>query len=562
MASLLRMAVASVAFCTMALGLAPLAGAVPIDGSLIWTNDASITGALQPSLESASYFLQHVDKGVYYPNLQWTFRAPTVLLERHVREETNSHLIVHAEAALGQGGWEQETYEFRDAVIHVTSAPAQEWAATALVYAQRPDGTVFHVEATDESPVLVRSVDPAHNLFEVPRSAQRESARSYYAVPPPDGRLLELKGSMGIAAFGNLDAAVFGWTVDVREASGRSISFQTGVTELRDSSTGLSSGSRIEYVLLQLHDAEFLGPATGGSPSFFTPLLAYVGHGIYPQGYYSGASEQWAPATGELLPVGGTIWLGSTEGATAGANEARVWGEANWKPSSVASSMVPGIAASTWPLLAVTAGLLLGSQLLPGVGRFLRTGALALYARLTDKELDNNHTRQRILQLIREQPGLNLSQIVKVLAIGWGTVAYHVQILRRQGRIRELRFLNRVCFFANMQGEGQQMQTVLLRQPNYREVMVALASQPGLSQREIASRTGHARQYISRLVAKMERAGLLRAEPSTAGRRYFPLDGVILDPGAPFVESTQQNGARSPEPLLEPTIAAAPAPPL
>jgi hypothetical protein len=278
---------------------------------------------------------------------------------------------------------------------------------------------------------------------------------------------------------------------------------------------------------MEIHRGVLDFPPMKGDTALYTPLLRYSGHAEYPDGFYMGPYQEFQPTT-PLMPVNGNIWLSALEDTSDEESYVRTWGDTDWKARAYGVPLAAPIDPSPLPLLAASAGLFLGTQLLPGLGRALRTGAFLLYARLREQSPDANPTRERILQLVTAEPGLNLSRIVEQLNIGWGTAAYHVQILKRQSRLKELRFLNRVCFFPAQEAEGpKQLQTVLLRQPNYREVMDVLQASPGLSQREVALKTGHARQYISRLVAKMEQASLLRAEPSPAGRKYFPLPPVL-----------------------------------
>lgn len=45
-------------------------------------------------------------------------------------------------------------------------------------------------------------------------------------------------------------------------------------------------------------------------------------------------------------------------------------------------------------------------------------------------------TRQRILDAIQEQPGLNKLQVQQELGIGWGTTIYNLEVLADQGLVR------------------------------------------------------------------------------------------------------------------------------
>jgi len=523
-----------VATAWLAFSLVPTASALDIEGDLYWRSAAQVTGVLDVNADTSSYLLQHVPAGAAAQEYAWTMTAEKLSVFSSTRQEASAtdHLVARRNA---DSEWTNETFEFAGATVQVKLTPAHGHGATALFYAQ-PDGAAVTIAPQGGTPAHVRSVRLAEDLMSVPDSGRKGSTGHSYVYGAPKGQLLEVTGRFDAQMMGDVDAAFFGWELDVSASHDAAQTFETGIRSERDSTTGFSSGTVLQYVRVHAEGAKLVVPPMRENVPIYTPLLRYVGHGEYPAGAYFGRNMELAPQGRPSMVLDGEIWMSSVEGEYD-QNYVHAWGETDWKAPAPLLSLPAVALPSAAPVFIALAGLSLASHLAPELVRGLRAGLFLAYARLRDQEPNANPTRERIYQAIVAEPGLNLSRIVDRLDIGWGTAAYHVQILKRQTRVRELRFLNRVCFFpAENPDETRQLQTVLLRQPNYREVMTVVEAQPGLSQREVAGRTGHARQYISRLVAKMERAGLLRTEPSRLGRRYFPVPprGVEVDAKSPL----------------------------
>lgn len=552
MRSLMQWFVGLAVASTLAVSAVPSAAALEIDGDLFWRNVADVHGVLDVNADTSAILVQKVPAGAAVQEYAWSMAADKLTVYSSKREEAPAWSDVLSRRN-SENEWENRTYQFTGASVRVALTPARDHGATGLFYTQPGDGQV-QIRPLEDGPAHVRIVGLGGDLMQVPESADSESNGHAYAYPSPEGRLLEVSGRYEAEMSGNIRAAFFGWTLTVETDEETPAKFETGIRARKDPTTGLNAGTILEYVTVYAENAEIVLPSMRDEVPLYTSVVRYSGHAEYPEALYVGRHAESAPQGGKTLPIRGDIWLSAIGASSSDASQVRAWGDADWQLVAQAEPPVVAPPASAAPLFVALAGLSLSSQILPGLVRAARSGLFLLYARLRDQEPNANPTRERIYEAIVAEPGLNLSRIVDRLDIGWGTAAYHVQILKRQTRVRELRFLNRVCFFPSENpDEAKQLQTVLLRQPNYREVMDVVEAQPGLSQREVAGRTGHARQYISRLVAKMERAGLLRTEPSRLGRRYFPVRTPVVQT-TPVTVATEAAPVPRPAPPVPPTL--------
>lgn len=555
-----------VAFCAaaaLAVSVVPTGSALPINGAIFWRDSAEVHGLLAVDPKSSTIIAQSLAPHTEHGEYAWSMTADLLQMSVVSHEEQRR---VHGYSVVGRAGdgWHNETYSFRDARVLVELTPSRDFGASSVIRTADGGSSEVRMVPLDGAPAFVRSVDPHGEVMTVPSSAY-SSDSNVYEYHAPAGHLLEVTGPMMTHAQGALQSAFFGWRLTVSTPDQGILTFRTGVEKVRDPTTGIQTGTVLRFLTFTADGAFLTLPAFEGKSKVYTPILHYKGHSEFPSGLYQGRHQDLAPQNQERMPLDGSIILGAVGENPYEQNYVHAWGDAEWVEKVAVIAAPAPVPVDPLPVLVAMGGLFLGTQLVPGLLRGLRMGAFLLYARLREQNVNANPTRERIFEAIKVEPGLNLSRMVNDLDIGWGTAAYHVQILKRQNRVKELRFLNRVCFFAaEGSQDATQVQTVLLRQPNYREVMTVLEAQPGLSQREVAVKTGHARQYISRLVAKMERAGLLRAEPSRTGRKYFPHQGGPVPDVAPiatFVSTPRPVAAPpappAPTPATVPTINAA-----
>lgn len=81
--------------------------------------------------------------------------------------------------------------------------------------------------------------------------------------------------------------------------------------------------------------------------------------------------------------------------------------------------------------------------------RYGGLGSIPLYSRIAKSELLENEVRQQIFELIRQNPGINVSEMARRLSIAWGTATHHLHKLRQE-RLVSIRIAsNQKCYFPN-----------------------------------------------------------------------------------------------------------------
>lgn len=168
-----------------------------------------------------------------------------------------------------------------------------------------------------------------------------------------------------------------------------------------------------------------------------------------------------------------------------------------------------------------------------GIGRALMGTFAALYFRVQPNELLENERREKVVQLVRERPGIGPQDVASALGTGWGVTSYHLDRLERAGLVTSQRVGHHRCYFVPGAVRRDDQRTVgLVRGDTARRVAALVNERPGLTQSELASALGLSASAASKQVAKLVEAGLLRRESSSAGQRLFaqPTLGSVLAP--------------------------------
>jgi predicted transcriptional regulator len=126
--------------------------------------------------------------------------------------------------------------------------------------------------------------------------------------------------------------------------------------------------------------------------------------------------------------------------------------------------------------------------------------------------------RRRICDHLRRLPGDHLRSIARSLQLAVGTARYHLDVLRRQGRIDKRDANGRARYYLT-EGEAEVNRLFELHW-DYRDVRLrvldALRRMEAAPPATIAKSLGVSRQLVSYHLASLERAGLARR----SGARY------------------------------------------
>jgi predicted transcriptional regulator len=190
-------------------------------------------------------------------------------------------------------------------------------------------------------------------------------------------------------------------------------------------------------------------------------------------------------------------------------------------PSIVHTPSPAGIAIAPVGKVAVVA---MGALGLLAVA-FPRFPILPLYSRIEREEAMLNSRRSQLYELVRAEPGIHLSDLVRRSGLGWGAALYHLSVLEKnrvlvvqaQGGFKR--------YFANGQHHRHEMpRLAALRHEAARLLFEAIQAVPGRSGRELAAALDLSPSTLARASDRLEDAGMVRRV--RAGRRvlYFPVE--------------------------------------
>jgi predicted transcriptional regulator len=124
---------------------------------------------------------------------------------------------------------------------------------------------------------------------------------------------------------------------------------------------------------------------------------------------------------------------------------------------------------------------------------------------------DGDATRQVILNLLQQHPGLHKSELARALGLGWGTISYHLQVLCQTGAVQQMRRGRRLRLFPGGMDEKQMRLLCAMRQDVQNDILKALTFSPGAAAESLADELGLSRRLIRRHLASLEEDGIVDA---------------------------------------------------
>ncbi|MHB8633615.1 MAG: winged helix-turn-helix transcriptional regulator [Thermoplasmatota archaeon] len=152
-------------------------------------------------------------------------------------------------------------------------------------------------------------------------------------------------------------------------------------------------------------------------------------------------------------------------------------------------------------------------------------------------ERDGHGSRARIMKILRQQPGVNKTQLGKAVGLSWATTSYHLKRLQSEGAVELLRHGKRdvLCFPVSVPPKYRAW-LATLRDPKAILALDALgAGEAGV--REISKRAGLSESAVRRRLERMRtdgvisKRGLLRPVYARNHRSEPPSEDGDVPPG-------------------------------
>ncbi len=146
-----------------------------------------------------------------------------------------------------------------------------------------------------------------------------------------------------------------------------------------------------------------------------------------------------------------------------------------------------------------------------------------LFSRLDPQDLLDNPVRRRILELVREEPGISASELSRRVDVSWGTTIYHLNRLEDEHLVTSMREGRHRRFFQNGGTHAPDEREVLatLRNDTTAQVLDTVRSEPGLAQKEIAQRVDMSPSALAWHIKRLHEADLVTKERDGRRVRYF-----------------------------------------
>lgn len=141
--------------------------------------------------------------------------------------------------------------------------------------------------------------------------------------------------------------------------------------------------------------------------------------------------------------------------------------------------------------------------------------------------------RRRLLGLIQERPGLHASDLARESGEPWGTVQYHLSLLRRGCAVRVVEAGRERRFFPTGVDPTRARLLALLGRGRRPEIASFIRHHPGARQVDICGALELSRKTFRSSVAPLVEAGLVQERRGLQSNRYYPqpaLDGLVPAP--------------------------------
>lgn len=129
-------------------------------------------------------------------------------------------------------------------------------------------------------------------------------------------------------------------------------------------------------------------------------------------------------------------------------------------------------------------------------------------------------TRRRIHEAVERNPGSSARDVQRLLSLGWGETAYHLDRMVQAGALRRERAPNRDFYFTPDLTWDDRKCLVFFRGRNTRRMLLALLERPGSSSFEIAERLGLGRSTVFFHLTRLLQGGLIQTTREGVTRRY------------------------------------------
>ncbi len=136
--------------------------------------------------------------------------------------------------------------------------------------------------------------------------------------------------------------------------------------------------------------------------------------------------------------------------------------------------------------------------------------------------------RRRLLDIIADQPGIHASELCRQADESWGSVQYHLSLLRRASLIKSVTSGRERRFFTSSLDSGLARRLALVRQGRRYEIADFIQQNPGCRQVDVCDALGVSRKTFRAAIDSLAEEKLVIERKGQRNNLYYPQED--LDP--------------------------------
>ncbi len=130
--------------------------------------------------------------------------------------------------------------------------------------------------------------------------------------------------------------------------------------------------------------------------------------------------------------------------------------------------------------------------------------------------------RRDLYQVLCENPGTYLLELVDILESPLGTLTWHLRILEREGLVKSIKFAGKRLYYPKMlRSREAEMAYLTMRSDTARKVFAYVVNNPGCYQEEMAESLGVHHDTVRWHISRMEDVGLVRVEKHGRKKKHY-----------------------------------------
>ncbi len=130
--------------------------------------------------------------------------------------------------------------------------------------------------------------------------------------------------------------------------------------------------------------------------------------------------------------------------------------------------------------------------------------------------------RRELYQVLCENPGTYLLELVDILESPLGTLTWHLRILEREVLVKSLKFAGKRIFYPKMlRSEEAEMAYVTMRSETAQKIFAFIVNNSGCYQEQMAENLGVHHDTVRWHISRMEEVGLVRVERVGRKKKHY-----------------------------------------